>query len=100
MSSEKCLAPSSLPHSDVSSIAVSVPSELDRGFLVRRHVLNNELSSDVTIALGLGGSLSTLLSNIILCTFRHYTDKILTLINVVFVFFSWIVIYELNTFIN
>src|SRR6218665_1457131 len=98
MSSEKCLAPSSLPDSDVSSIAVSVPSELDRGFLVRRHVLNNDLSSDVTIALGLGG-LSTLLSNI-LCTFRHYTDKILTLINVVFVFFSWIVIYELNTFIN
>ncbi len=65
MSSEKCLAPSSLPDSDVSSIAVSVPSELDRGFLVRRHVLNNELSSDVTIALGLGGLKHTSLKHIV-----------------------------------
>lgn len=42
--SEKCLAPSTLPDSGVSSAAVSVASELDRGFFVPQHAKNNDLT--------------------------------------------------------
>lgn len=42
--SEKCLAPSTLPDSGVSSAAASVASELDRGFFVPQHAKNNDLT--------------------------------------------------------